>query len=67
MDSQKQDIKNSYQLIIDSIKAFKGPDYYIIQTIQSVASRPSKAEIAFELQSQREVKLLMSMVAMKTI
>lgn len=67
MDSRKQDIKSSYQLIIDSIKEFKGQDYYIIQTIKSVAARPSKAEIAFELQSEREVKLLMSMIAMKTI
>lgn len=67
MDSQKQDIKNSYQLIINSIKEFKGPDYYIIQTIKSIAARPSKAEIAFELQSEKEVKLLMSMIAMKTI
>ena len=67
MDSQKQDIKNSYQLIIDSIKEFKGPDYYIIRTIKSVAARPSKAEIAFALQAEREVKLLMSMIAMKTI
>lgn len=67
MASQKQDIKSCYQCIIASIKDFKGPDYYILQTIEKIAARPTKAEIAFQLQSEREVKLLMSMIAMKTI
>lgn len=67
MGLQKQDTKSCYQHIISSIKQFKGADYYILETVKSVASRPTKAEIAFELHSEKEVKLLMSMIAMKTI
>ena len=55
MDSQRNDIMSSYQPLIKSIKHFRGPDAYVLDTIAKVSSKKAKVPTDIKLSTLTDV------------
>ena len=67
MDYPENDIMSSYEQLISMIKNFRGPEAYILDTIEKVSALPVKINTNVKLEDTKDVVNLLSDIRLNRI